>query len=109
MLKERSGPGGPDHVAEPREIVAPDATSIHVKRSVDHAQPGADVPLVGTDSCPGAQAAGSVVYDSGWEDCSGIAVRTVFTAGPPNQILRDWVRNLMLRPVPPPGGDTEAD
>ena len=44
MLKERSGPGGPDHVAEPREIVAPDATSIHVKRSVDHAQPGADVP-----------------------------------------------------------------
>ena len=109
MLKKRSGPNGPDHVAEPREIVAPDATSIDGTPPVDHAQPGADAPLAGTDPRPGAQALGPVVYDSGWEDCSGIVVRTVFTEGPPNRYLRDWVRELALRLVPPSGGDTESD
>ena len=107
MLKERSGPNGPDHVAEPREIVAPDATSIDGTPPVDHAQPGADAPLAGTN--PSSQVLGSVVYDSGWEDCSGIVVRTLFTEGPPNRYLRDWVREKMLRLVPPSGGDTEAD
>ena len=48
---------------------------------------------------------GSVVYDSGWEDCSGIALRVVFTAGPANGYLRDWVRELALHPRPPTGGD----
>ena len=71
--------------------------------SPDPAQPPA--PLAEPDADQGELPPGSVVYDSGWEDCSGIALRVVFTAGPANQYLRDWVRELALHPRPPTGGD----
>ena len=43
-----------------------------------------------------------VIYDSGWEDCSGIEVRLLFTSGSASQMLRNWVRELMLRPAASP-------
>ena len=73
--------------------------------SCDPAQPPALAPLDGPDAHLGELPLGSVVYDSGWEGHSGLEIRTVFTAGPANGYLRDWVRELALRPRPLVGGD----
>lgn len=73
-------------------------------------QPRTQLPQAGPDARPGELPLGSVVYDSGWEDCSVIALRVVFTAGPANGYLRDWVRELALHPLSPTGvaaGDSE--
>ena len=115
-MKEGSGPDGPDQQPVPREIApsaaAPDqlqasASLAHTDNTgfVSAAQSHLDMALVGPSSgCrSGADSdtlpAGAVVYDSGWEECSGISLRVAFTAGPASEHLRAWVRELMLRPI----------
>lgn len=71
------------------------------------AEPECAVPSAGAGGDLGGVPPGAVVYDSGWEDCSGMAIRVVFTAGPPNGYLRDWVRDLALRPSRLAGTDSE--
>ena len=107
--KKASGPSGPDHLAEPREIRASDASPAHPTQSPDPVQPCADAPMAGFGCRTAEVPLGSVVYDSGWEDHCGVEVRCVFTAGPSSQFLRDWVRKLVLRPGPSAGGNTDGD
>ena len=42
---------------------------------------------------------GPAVYDTGWQDCDRFELRVAFAAGPANQALRDWMRELLLRPA----------
>ena len=113
MTKKRSGPDGPDHTMEPPEIAASEAASKQITESLGSAQQGADVASAESGSWRGSDGTlfppYGFMYDSGWEDCSGIAVRVVFTVGPFSRAQRDFVRALMLRPLPSPGGRTEAD
>ena len=71
------------------------------------AEPGRAGPSAGDGSGLGDVPPGTVVYDSGWEDHSNLAVRTVFTAGPANGYMWDWVRDLVLRPSPLSGAGSE--
>ena len=109
MAKKRTGPEGPDHLTEPDEIAPSDTAPLHDNLGLDSMQLLAHEPLAGPGSTPGGVPLGKVVYDSGWEDHSGVALRVVFTAGPANGLLRDWVRDLALRPRPLDGGGSEED
>ena len=113
MTKTRSGPVGPDHAAEPREIAASDAALTKITESLGSAQQVVDLASAESDSCCGSDDTGfppyEVIYDSGWEDCSGTFIRVLFTGGPSGGPQRDFVRFLMLPPLPSLGGRTEAD
>ena len=109
MGKKRSGPDGPDHTAEPDEIGRSNAALNHVSAAGDFVQPQLDASLAGCDGQPCEVELGAVVYDSGWEDRSGIEVRVVFTAGPPNGYLQDWARRMSLRPQALPGSQPVDD
>ena len=110
MAKKRTGPEGPDHLTEPDEIAPSDTAPLHDNPGRDPMQRSTHEALGGASgSTPGGVPLGKVVYDSGWEDHSGVALRVVFTAGPANGLLRDWVRDLALRPRPLDGGGSEED
>ena len=97
MPKRKSGPSGPDQNREPREIApsdaAPDQLGAESAVADDTEYPGDAQSRV---CLPEVDAVAGCLYDSGWEDCSGTLVRVVFTAGPSNPPLRNWVRELML-------------
>ena len=109
MAKKRSGPEGPDHLTEPDEIAPSVTAPLHDNPVGYSMQPLAHEPLAGPGSDPGGVPLGTVVYDSGWENHSGVALRVVFTAGPATDLLRDWVRDLALRPRPLDGGGSEEN
>ena len=114
MPKKRSGPSKePDHHAEPQEIAPSDAATPKGNNSSFLAQQDTDAPPVGSDLCcpphDGDFPPGSVVYDTGWEDHAGVEIRAVFTAGPPNHSLREWVRAQIFSPVPLSDEETEPD
>ena len=107
MGKGKSGPEGPDQEHGRREIAPSDAAHepdqsetepIHVHDSKCR---GSMVPD-GADRLDAHLPEGAVAYDSGWVNVPGVdtAVRAVFVEGPPNEALRRWVRELMLRPAP---------
>ena len=108
MLIEESGPGGPDHEVEPREIAACDAAP---DQPIGESACFEDTGTRGDAQCrlcPGGS--DELVYDSGWEDCTGgVSLRVVFSLGPPNPRLREWVRQMMLQPARDPVGSGGAE
>ena len=109
MAKKRSGPLGPDHLTEPDEIPPSDTAPLHDNPGRDPMQLFTREPLAGPGSNLGGVPLGTVVYDSGWENHAGLDIRVIFTAGPATDLLRDWVRDLALRPRPLDGGDSEEN
>ena len=105
MGKRGSGPEGPDHEHRPQEIAPSDAA--HEPEPTDEPIHVHDSKFAGDVESASASAldqylpSGPIVYDSGWMECSGQdpAVRVVFVAGPLNAALRNWVRDLVLRPA----------
>ena len=94
MRKRRSGPEGPDPDPEPFEIGTPDAALEHHNSDCDCTQPCLDALFAQYgDALPGIDP-DQVVYDSGWVDSSGTAVRIVFGTGPESPYLQEWVRRL---------------
>ena len=90
MGKRGSGPEGPDRGPEPFENETPEA-------ALDNDNAGCGCPqpcLEALFDQYGKAFAGidrdRVLYDSGWDDSSGIAVRLVFGAGPEMPMLREW-------------------
>ena len=115
MNKRRPGPERPGQQTEPREIGRSYATPepetldngpIHVH----HSKLTECVELTEPDSLDKFQPSGPVLYDSGWFDSGGRgpAVRVVFVAGPPNEALRAWARELILRPTSCPESEQQA-
>ena len=97
-MKDRgSGPEEPDRRDESFEIEAPDATLDHDKCGCDGVQPC----LIELFSQYGDVFEGvdpdQVVYDSGWQGSSNMAVGVVFTEGPVDRHLWNWARDQMFR------------
>ena len=91
MGKRGSGPEGPDRDPEPFENETPEAAQKYHSADCDPVQPCLDalfsqypIAFEGIDR-------DRVLYDSGWDDSSGIAVRLVFGAGPEIPMLREWI------------------
>ena len=106
MAKRGSGPGGPDHAAEPFETETPDAAPEHHNGGCGCAQHNGKFLSAQCGDALGAIPEDRVVYDSGWEEGTGLAVRVVFAAGGENPELWRWVRRLAFQQGTPedPGG-----
>ena len=102
MLTQKSGPGGPDHETEPCEVGASTTAPDRLERISE------PVSFDDTESAAAAQSRHGLPYDSGWEDCSGISLRVLFTQGTASGLLRNWVRQMILRPTEGPTGHGEA-
>ena len=94
MEKRRSGPEGPDRAPEPFEFEAPEAAQEHDNAGCDCAQPCLDALFSQYPEAFDGIDRDRIVYDSGWDDTSGIAVRLVCGEGPVNSMLWEWVRRM---------------
>ena len=97
MEIRRSGPEGPDRAPEPFENEAPEAALEHDNANCDGPQPCLDALFSQYPQAFDGMDRDRIVYDSGWEDSSGLDVRVVFGAGPENPELWEWARGLCLR------------
>ena len=113
MAKKRAGPEGPDHLTEPLGLQPHDAATPQDTNSSFLTQlDGAGSPPAGSGLCrPPCDdfPTGPVMYDTSWVDQPGSQFRVVFSAGPPNLPLREWVRAHMFSPVSVSDEETELD
>ena len=97
MEKRRSGPEGPDRAPEPFEFEAPEAAQEHDNACCDCAQQCLDALFSQYPQAFDGIDRDGIVYGSGWDDSSGLAVRVLIGAGPENPELWEWARGLALR------------
>ena len=97
MEKRRSGPEGPDRAPEPFEFEAPEAAQEHDNGGCDCAQLCLEALFSQYPQAFDGIDRDAIVYDSGWDNSSGLAVRVLIGAGPENPELWEWARGLALR------------
>lgn len=109
MRIEEAGPRGPASDTEPFELETPDAAPRHHNSGRDCVQASLDALCRQDSGLLPAAGQDDLVYDSGWDDSSGVNVRVMFRAGEASPQLRDWVRELALSPEAPVDGERKEN